>query len=129
MNGCEILGSDIGPIKIGFARVQAKSPVLGGPEEELGSPQINQVLSGLGNVEGAKAVSTQQQLSVEGGGVENYRSPLVLEMVKNGVHEQVLERGLASGGVVSEQQMIMQVLSGGRREEDRDVKAAAGKLF
>lgn len=83
-------------------------------------------MSGLGNVEGAKAVPTKQQLSVEGGGVENYRSPLVLEMVKNGVHEQVLERGLASGGVVSEQQMIMQVLSGGRRDEDGDVKAAAG---
>ena len=127
LNGCEILGSDIGPIKIGFARVQAKSPVLGGPEEELGSPQITQVLSGLGHVEGAKAVSTEQQLSVEGGGLENYRSPLVLEMVKNGVHEQVLERGLASGGVVSEQQMIMQVLSGGRREEESDVKAAAGE--
>lgn len=59
--------------------------------------------------------------------MENYRSPLVLEMVKNGVHEQVLEKGLASGGVVSEQQMIMQVLSGGRSEEDEDVKAAAGR--
>jgi protein JSN1 len=58
--------------------------------------------------------------------VENYRSPLVIDLVKAGVHEQVLEKGLAKGGVVSEQQMIMQVLSGGRPEEDGDVKAAAG---
>jgi protein JSN1 len=47
-------------------------------------------------------------------------------MVKNGVHEQVLEKGLATGGVVSEQQMIMQVLSAGNPNEDADVKAAAG---
>jgi protein JSN1 len=72
-------------------------------------------------------VSTEQQLSAEGGGVENFRSPLVIDLVKAGVHEQVLEKGLAQGGVVSEQQMIMQVLSGGRTEEDLDVKAAAGE--
>lgn len=72
-------------------------------------------------------MSTEQQLSAEGGGVENFRSPLVIDLVKAGVHEQVLEKGLAQGGVVSEQQMIMQVLSGGRTEEDLDVKAAAGE--
>jgi protein JSN1 len=88
---------------------------------------MNQVLSGLGHVEGAQSVTTAQQLSASAGGVENYRSPLVLEMVKNGVHDQVLEKGLASGGVVSEQQMVMQVLSAGRMNEDEDVKAAAGE--
>jgi len=61
--------------------------------------------------------------------VENYRSPLVLEMVKNGVHDQVLDKGLGNGGVVSEQQMIMQVLSAGRVNEDADVRAAAGTFF
>jgi protein JSN1 len=86
-------------------------------------------LSGLGHVEGAQSVTTAQQLSAGAGGVENYRSPLVLEMVKNGVHDQVLEKGLASGGVVSEQQMVMQVLSAGRMNEDEDVKAAAGMSF
>ena len=80
-------------------------------------------------MQGAAAVPTEQQISVEGGGVENYRSSLVLEMVKNGVHEQVLDRGLAPSGVVSEQQMIMQVLSGGRSEEDVHTRAAAGQLF
>lgn len=101
--------------------------MLGGPDEGPETPgHLGQMYGGLDAVEGATAVSTEQQMSVEAGGLENYRSPLVLEMVKNGVHEQVMEKGLASGGVVSEQQMIMQVLSGGRLEEDRDVKAAAG---
>jgi len=126
LNGYEVLGSDVGPVKIGYAQVQTKSPFLGGPEES--SPQIGQVLSGLGHVEGAQSVTTAQQLSAGAGGVENYRSPLVLEMVKNGVHDQVLDKGLASGGVVSEQQMVMQVLSAGRMNEDEDVKAAAGEF-
>jgi len=128
LNGYEVLGSDVGPVKIGYARIQTKSPLLGGPEED-DSPQIGQVLSGLTNVEGANSVTTAQQLSADAGGVENYRSPLVLEMVKNGVHDQVLDKGLGKGGVVSEQQMIMQVLSAGRVNEDADVRAAAGTSF
>lgn len=123
LNGRDILGSDVGPIRIGFARVPTKSPVIGGPEVEQGSP--SKLGEGLSSVRGATAVTTEQQLSVEGGGVENYRSQLVLDLVKAGVHEQVLERGLAQDGAVSEHQMIMQVLSGGRREEDGDVRAAA----
>jgi protein JSN1 len=80
----------------------------------------------LDQVKGATSVSTEQQLSAEGGGVENYRSPLVMDLVKAGVAEQVLEKGLAKGGVVSEGQMIMAVLGGGRSDEDGDIKAAAG---
>ncbi|KAL1411888.1 hypothetical protein Q8F55_002871 [Vanrija albida] len=124
LNGRDILGSDVGAIRIGFARVPTKSPVIGGPEAEVtGSP--SKLGQGLDTVRGATAVSTEQQLSAEGGGVENYRSQLVLDLVKQGVHDQVIEKGLAQDGAVSEQQMIMQVLSGGRREEDVDVRAAA----
>jgi protein JSN1 len=121
LNGRDILGSDVGPIRIGFARVPTKSPVIGGPENE----QVPKLGEGLNTVRGATGVSTETQLSVEGGGVENYRSQLVLDLVKQGIHEQVLERGLAQDGAVSEQQMIMQVLSGARREEEADVRAAA----
>jgi protein JSN1 len=102
--------------------------VIGGPENDVSSSSDNGKLGeALNTVKGAASVSTEQQLSAEGGGVENFRSPLVIDLVKAGVHEQVLEKGLAQGGVVSEQQMIMQVLSGGRTEEDSDVKAAAGE--
>ncbi|ORX35343.1 hypothetical protein BD324DRAFT_632481 [Kockovaella imperatae] len=123
LNGRDILGSDVGPIRIGFARVPTKSPVLGDDEDDETSPE--KLTEQLSTVKGATSVSTEQQVSVEGGGVENYRSQLVLDLVKQGVHEQVLEKGLSDGGEVTEQQMIMSVLSGGRPEEDSDVKAAA----
>lgn len=108
-----------------------KTPLIGSAEEGF-SPSMKspeRLGQALDTVKGAASVSTETQLSVEGGGVENYRSPLVIDLVKSGVHEQVLEKGLAKGGVVSEQQMIMQVLGGGRSEEDGDVKAAAGECY
>ena len=99
--------------------------MLGSDEDDETSPE--KLTEQLSTVKGATSVSTEQQVSAEGGGVENYRSQLVLDLVKQGVHEQVLEKGLSDGGEVSEQQMIMSVLSGGRAEEDSDVKAAAGE--
>ena len=123
LNGRDILGSDVGPIRIGFARVPTKSPTIGAEGDEASSPQ--KLTEQLSAVKGATAVSTEQQISAEGGGLENYRSQLVIDLVKQGIHEQVLEKGLSNGGVVSDQQMIMTVLSGGREEEDGDIKAAA----
>lgn len=128
LNGRDILGSDVGPIRIGFARVPTKTPIIGGPEttpDPSSSP--DRLGSALNTVQGATSVSTETQLSPSGGGVENYRSPLVLDLVKAGVHEQVLEKGLATDGVVSEEQMIMQVLSSGRPEEDEDIRAATAE--
>lgn len=131
MNGRDILGSDIGPIRIGFARVPTKTPVIGGPEAESDLARSPERFGeALNTVQGAESVSTQQQLAPSGGGVENYRSPLVIDLVKAGVHEQVLEKGLGTGvdgGVVSEEQMIMQVLSAGLPGEDEDVRLAAGE--
>ena len=123
LNGRDILGSDVGPIRIGFARVPTKSPVIGGDDDnaETSTEKLSEQLS---TVKGATSVPTEQQVSAEGGGVENYRSQLVLDLIKQGVHEQVVERGLSEGGEVTEQQMIMSVLSGGRTEEDSDIKAA-----
>ena len=61
--------------------------------------------------------------------MENYRSQLVLDLVQQGVHQEVLSKGLADAGEVSEQQMLMQVLGGDRSEEDGDIRAAASKLW
>ncbi|KAK8861743.1 hypothetical protein IAR55_002566 [Kwoniella newhampshirensis] len=122
LNGRDILGSDIGAIRIGFARVPTRSLAAGEEEEDDFVP--GKLGDALDVVKGAAAVSTEQQLSVGGGGLENYRSPLVLDLVKQGVHEQVLEKGLGNDGVVSEQQMIMQVFSTGS-DEDGDIRAAA----
>ena len=160
LNGRDILGSDVGVIRIGFARVPTKAPtpLIGGPEDSAapmvaGAPaaghgasatsaiaaaaapaapaggQEGQLEQVLDQVKGATSVSTEQQLSVEGGGVENYRSPLVMDLVKAGVAEQVLEKGLDRGGTVSEGQMIMAVLGAGRSDEDADIKAAAGTFW
>lgn len=127
LNGRDILGSDIGPIRIGYARVPTKTPLIGGPENATPDPNRSPERFGeaLSSVQGAGAVSTDQQLSPSNGGVENYRSPLVLDLIKAGVHEQVLEKGLGTGGVVSEEQMIMQVLSAGQPGEDEDVRSVA----
>lgn len=128
LNGRDILGSDVGPVRIGFARVPTKTPLLGGPEVDpdvIRSPE--RFGEALSTIQGAAAVSTEQQLSAAGGGVENYRSPLVIDLIKAGVHEKVLDKGLSSGGVVSEEQMIMQVLSAGQPGEDDDVRAAAAE--
>ncbi|WRT63890.1 uncharacterized protein IL334_000816 [Kwoniella shivajii] len=122
LNGRDILGSDVGAIRIGFARVPTRSPILGGPDDEISSP--GKLGDALDTVQGAASVTTAQQMSVEGGGLENYRSQLVLDLVKQGVHEQVIEKGLDNDGVVSDQQMIMQVFSQ-KTEEDGDIKAAA----
>ncbi|TYJ58189.1 hypothetical protein B9479_001013 [Cryptococcus floricola] len=127
LNTRDILGSDVGPIRIGFARVPTRSPAVGANGQPLpASPEgSNPLGDALNTVQGATSVSTEQQMSAEGGGLENYRSPLVLDLVKQGVHEQVLEKGLGGvNGEVSDQQMIMQVLSL-KKEEDGDVKAAA----
>ena len=124
LNGRDILGSDVGAIRIGFARVPTRSPSLGGPEEDDTAP--GGLSDQLSAVNGATAVPTEQQVSAEGGGVENYRSQLVIDLVKAGVHEQVLEKGLGHDGEVTEQQMLMQVLSQ-NKEEDGDIKAAAGE--
>lgn len=130
LNGRDILGSDVGPIRIGFARVPTRSPTISTAHPGLpASPSDSPTKLGvaLNTVLGAASVSTEQQMSVEGGGLENYRSPLVLDLVKQGVHEQVLEKGLAGeNGNVSDQQMIMQVLSS-QPDEDSDIKAAAGQ--
>jgi len=141
LNGHDILGSDIGPIRIGFARVPTRSPSLGqssdpnltltftpNPRVKTSSTTPIKLSDALSSVEGASGVSPEKQISAEGGGVENYRSQFVIDLVKAGVAEEVLEKGLTEGGTVSEEQMIMQVLGGGRREEEGDVKTAAGEL-
>jgi protein JSN1 len=139
LNGLDILGSDVGAIRIGYARVPTRSPSLGQspdlnlslsftPNPKLAGSAPRKLSDALIAVEGATGVSPEKQTSAEGGGVENYRSQLVIGLVKAGVAEQVLERGLTDGGTVSEEQMIMQVLGGGRIEEEGDVRAAAGAL-
>lgn len=81
----------------------------------------------LNLVSGASTVPMEQQLSEGGSGVENYRSPLLLDLIKQGMHEKVLEKDLGVNGAVTEEQMIMQVFGSGEGGEgDDEVRAKEG---
>ncbi|KAG6821175.1 hypothetical protein H0H93_005395 [Arthromyces matolae] len=137
LNGRDVLGSDVGAIRIGFAKV----PVKGGPEGAIGTEENpNIVVQGVGDlsvgatihalrsVKGASTVPADQQ--VLGGAVENYRSNLLLSMVGSGAHTgPYLSDGLPKPASwvpsVTEQQMIMRELSVGANDAEADIQALA----
>lgn len=129
LNGRDILGSDVGPIRVAYAKVPTKaSPLIGteaSPDPAKGSLDEGQ-LEDLINLKGADSIPVEAQISAAGGGIENYRSNLAVDLVKSGVAETLLEKGWAPDGATSEQQMIMQVLSVGDADEEQDVRAASG---
>lgn len=130
MNGRDILGSDVGPIRVAYAKVPSKtSPLLGSetsPDPASG-PLDDSQFEDLVKLKGADSVPVEQQITAAAGGIENYRSNLAVDLVKSGVAEALLEKGWAPDGATSEQQMIMQVLSVGDPDEEHDVRAASGE--
>ena len=132
LNGRDVLGSDVGAIRIGFAKV----PVKNG-QEGNGSPDDNIVAQGVGDlsvggtihalrhIKGASTVPTDQQ--VLGGAVENYRSNLLLSMIASNLHNpQDPSKPPGWGTSVTEQQMILRQLSGNSPEAEADIQALAG---
>ena len=138
LNGRDVLGSDVGAIRIGFAKVPVKNGQegSGGTEENtnivvqgVGDLSVGATIHALRSVKGASTVPADQQ--VLGGAVENYRSNLLLSMVGSGVHAgSYLSDGLPkpAGWVpsVTEQQMIMRELSVGAADAEADIQALAG---
>ncbi len=150
LNGREILGSEVGAVKIGFARI----PVKSAPVDEVGNPggsvvaeygdltsanTGSNVRSALKERQGFAGVSADAAQS----GMENFSSNLVLDLLQKGVHDDV--RGLRRSGSVSgasdaassahgseagitEQQMIMMVFSQGDPAMAEDVLAISGEL-
>ncbi|XP_006458422.1 hypothetical protein AGABI2DRAFT_176766 [Agaricus bisporus var. bisporus H97] len=134
LNGRDVLGSDVGAIRIGFAKVPVKSGQegAGGPEESssvvvqgVGDLSVGATIHALRNVKGASTIPADQQ--VLGGAVENYRSNLLLSMIGSGTHN--VSDGLAKPpGLtpsVTEQQMIMRELSAGSTDAEGDIQALA----
>ncbi|KAH8833554.1 hypothetical protein DL96DRAFT_1666670 [Flagelloscypha sp. PMI_526] len=126
LNGRDVLGSDVGAIRIGFAKV----PVKGGQEGVGQDENANLIVQGVGelSVGGASTIPADQQ--VLGGAVENYRSNLLLSMIASGGYAA----SLSNEGVpkpagwtasVTEQQMIMKELSGGSADAEADIQALA----
>ncbi|KXN87751.1 Pumilio domain-containing protein C56F2.08c [Leucoagaricus sp. SymC.cos] len=134
LNGRDVLGSDVGAIRIGFAKVPVKNGQegAGGPEESssvvvqgVGDLSVGATIHALRNVKGASTIPADQQ--VLGGAVENYRSNLLLSMIGSGIHN--VSDGLAKPpGLtpsVTEQQMIMRELSAGSLDAEPDIQALA----
>jgi protein JSN1 len=141
LNGRDVLGSDVGAIRIGFAKVPVKNGPdgNGGPEESLsvavqgvGDLSVGATIHALRTVKGASTIPADQQ--VLGGAVENYRSNLLLSMIGSGTHAtSYVPDGLVKppgwAPSVTEQQMIMKELSAGSTDADTDIQALSGVLF
>ncbi|RDB24243.1 Pumilio domain-containing protein C56F2.08c [Hypsizygus marmoreus] len=137
LNGRDVLGSDVGAIRIGFAKV----PVKNGQEGNGGADEnANVVVQGVGDlsvgatihalraVKGASTIPADQQ--VLGGAVENYRSNLLLSMIGSGAHTATYTSDGSAKPAgwapsVTEQQMIMRELSAGSADAEADVQALA----
>lgn len=134
LNGRDVLGSDVGAIRIGFARVPVKSGSTPGEGEEgpnngsgiqgVGDLSVGATIHTLRGIKGASAVPADQQ--VLGGAVENYRSNLLLSMLSQ--INQVAVSSIpnpVNGTPVTEQQMIMKMLGDGAGEQEADLSALA----
>jgi protein JSN1 len=132
LNGRDVLGSDVGAIRIGFAKVPVKNGSETGVDEApvvvqgIGDLSVGATIHALRNIKGASTVPADQQ--VLGGAVENYRSNLLLSMIASGGHGYVSDNTSKPGGggwvaSVTEQMMIMKELSVGAPESDGDVES------
>ena len=155
LNGLEFLGPEVGPIKIGYARVPNKMPeaptVL--DDSQIPAAAAYQSLKRLG---GATAVPLDEQIS--SGHLENFRSPMALQLAANGLNAvgphsaaaltQSLKpaAGLSPSAVareldattpqlgvpmpgISEQQALMRELSGDVGDAEIHAQAVAGRLL
>lgn len=139
LNGRDVLGSDVGAIRIGFAKVPVKNGQegAGGQEENpgvsaqgVGDLSVGATIHALRSVKGASTIPVDQQ--VLGGAVENYRSNLLLSMISAGTHNTAyVNDGTPKPAgwtpTVTEQQMIMKELAGGSPDADADIQALSGE--
>ncbi|KAI0747952.1 hypothetical protein C8Q80DRAFT_1270408 [Daedaleopsis nitida] len=132
LNGRDVLGSDVGAIRIGFAKVPVKNGQdgNGGQEESanvsvqgIGDLSVGATIHALRNIKGASTIPVDQQ--VLSGSLENYRSNLLLSMIASGAHTGYDGVTKPAGWTpsVTEQQMIMKELSGGSPDAEADIHA------
>jgi len=133
LNGRDVLGPDVGAIRIGYARVPTKTNGTEAGGEDLavgvqgvGDLTVGATIHALRTVKGATTIPADQQ--VLGGAVENYRSNLLLSMIGSGNHNISDGQPRPSGWTpsVTEQQMIMRELSAGVTDAEADIQALAG---
>ncbi|EMD38583.1 hypothetical protein CERSUDRAFT_113767 [Gelatoporia subvermispora B] len=129
LNGRDVLGSDVGAIRIGFAKVPVKNGQEGGAGQDeasglnvqgVGDLSVGATIHALRHVKGAATVPVDQQ--VLSGAVENYRSNLLLSMIASGAHSAFIDGVGKPAASVTEQQMIMKELSGGSPDAEADIQ-------
>lgn len=133
MNGRDVLGSDVGAIRIGFAKVPVKNGLEGHGSEDgnisvqgIGELSVGATIHALRTVKGASTIPADQQ--VLGGLVENYRSNLLLNMIASGVHSYIADapKNATQPATITEQQMIMRELSFGSPDAEVDILSLSG---
>ncbi|KAG0147340.1 hypothetical protein CROQUDRAFT_43052 [Cronartium quercuum f. sp. fusiforme G11] len=87
LSGREILGSEVGAVKIGYAKVPVKapgtfSPTSGGVEPDAAHQQL--AYESLARMRGASVVPVEQQIM--SGSIQDYRSNLAMSFIPNGIH-------------------------------------------
>ncbi|TBU47957.1 hypothetical protein BD309DRAFT_389886 [Dichomitus squalens] len=133
LNGRDVLGSDVGAIRIGFAKVPVKNGQDGsGGQDEganvsvqgVGDLSVGATIHALRNIKGASTIPVDQQ--VLSGSLENYRSNLLLSMIAAGAHTyEGVNKPAGWTPSVTEQQMILKELSGGSPDAEVDIQTLA----
>lgn len=91
LSGREILGSEVGAVKIGYAKVPVKAPGSFSPVSQLDNlsqqdqlAQQQLAYETLARMKGASAVALDQQIL--SGSLQDYRSNLAMSLIPNGIH-------------------------------------------
>jgi protein JSN1 len=139
LNGREILGNQIGPVRIGFAKVPTKvatAPFGNGDvtqnAAQNGIGSYPHVYDALSHISGVTGVPVEKQLA--DGQVQDYRSNMLVGLVAdehyatahmfaNGTGSAPVE---TTSGSLNEMQLLMRELSQGDEELEEHVAAVAG---
>lgn len=79
LNGREVLGSEMGTMRIGFAKVPSRN-IEQIPAHE-GSPEYDEAVQNLSQLKGAKYAAITPEEQIASGGLEHYRSNLIADLL------------------------------------------------
>lgn len=79
LNGREVLGNEMGTMRIGFAKVPSRN-IEQFPANE-GSPEYDDAVHSLSQLKGAKYAASTPEEQIASGGLEHYRSNLIVDLL------------------------------------------------
>ncbi|KAI9627125.1 hypothetical protein H4Q26_017513 [Puccinia striiformis f. sp. tritici PST-130] len=128
LSGREILGSEVGAVKIGYAKVPVKAPGTFSPAAQLDSLAQDQMAQQqlayetLARMKGASAVPLDQQIM--SGSIQDYRSNLAMSFIPNGIHAL---NGFPLGGTLPNVAAGFPVAPGGSAMVSNDSATSADR--